>query len=104
MPMIRRWLFPLLALWLAVPVAQAQRYDEPPRGGYNQLRDPRAERPGHAPHSRDNGLAAAVAEAQRRTGGRVLSAEPRDDGEGRYYRIKVLTPDGRVRILQLGDR
>ena len=102
MPMMRRSFVLLLALWLAMPAVQAQRYDEPPRGGYN-LRDPRAEHPGRA-SARDNGLAAAVAEAQRRTGGRVLSAEPRDDGDDRYYRIKVLTPDGRVRILHLDGR
>jgi hypothetical protein len=48
----------------------------------------------------DPGLAAAVAEARRRTGGKVLSAERR----GEQYRIKVLTPDGRVRILHVGVR
>ena len=52
----------------------------------------------------DPGLAAAAAEARRRTGGRVLSAEPyQSNGETRY-RIKVLTPDGRVRILNLEAR
>lgn len=50
------------------------------------------------------GLAAAAAEARRRTGGQVLSAERyQANGEARY-RIKVLTPDGRVRILDLEAR
>lgn len=52
----------------------------------------------------DPGLAAAAAEARRRTGGQVLSAERyQANGEARY-RIKVLTPDGRVRILDLEAR
>ncbi len=52
----------------------------------------------------DPGLAAAAAEARRRTGGQVLSAE-RDPANGETrYRIKVLTPDGRVRILNLEAR
>jgi hypothetical protein len=52
----------------------------------------------------DAGLAAAAAEARRRSGGQVLSAERyQANGETRY-RIKVLTPDGRVRILNLEAR
>jgi hypothetical protein len=52
----------------------------------------------------DPGLAAAAAEARRRTGGQVLSAERYQANGGAYYRIKVLTPDGRVRILNLEAR
>ena len=41
----------------------------------------------------------AVAKVQSDTGGKVLSAEPRDIGRRREYRIKVLTPDGHVRVV-----
>lgn len=35
-----------------------------------------------------------------RSGGRVLQAEPMQRGGQEVYRIKVLTPEGRVRVLQ----
>lgn len=41
----------------------------------------------------------AVREAQRRSNGKVLSVQSAGDG----YRVKVLRPDGRVQVLQLGD-
>lgn len=44
-------------------------------------------------------LSDAVRQAERRTGGQVLSAEPRDDGGRSVYRVKVLTPNGRVQVL-----
>lgn len=43
----------------------------------------------------------AVAEARARTGGRILSAEPVEADGRRGYRIKVLTPDQRVRVIHL---
>lgn len=52
----------------------------------------------------DPGLAAAAAEARRRSGGQVLSAERYPANGETRYRIKVLTPDGRVRILNLEAR
>lgn len=93
---IRSLLSLALALWLVLPAAQAAK---PPRDdgqGYSRADEPR--------DARRSGLAAAVDEAQRRTGGRVLAAETQEDAHGRYYRIKVLTPNGRIRILHIGDR
>jgi uncharacterized membrane protein YkoI len=55
--------------------------------------------PRYAP--RQMNLSEAVAAAERSTGGRVLSAEPIDEGGRLSYRVKVLTPDGRVRVLFL---
>lgn len=49
-------------------------------------------------------LSDAVSEAERRTGGRVLSAEPREDDGQLYYRVKVLTPNGRVQLLHIDAR
>jgi hypothetical protein len=41
----------------------------------------------------------AVQQVQQREGGKVLSAEPRHIGRRVEYRIKVLTPEGHVRVL-----
>jgi hypothetical protein len=41
----------------------------------------------------------AVLNVQRDTGGKVLSAESRNVGHGQEYRIKVLTPDGHVKVM-----
>ncbi len=45
-------------------------------------------------------LEEAVSRLRRHTGGRVLSAEPRD-GE---YRVRILTPDGRVKRYRVDRR
>jgi hypothetical protein len=41
-----------------------------------------------------------VRRIERETGGRILSAETVMSGNREVYRIKVLTPDGRVRVVQ----
>lgn len=46
-------------------------------------------------------LDAAVAQVRRETGGRILSAETVNKGGHRVHRIKVLTPDKRVRIINV---
>ncbi|MEO6065005.1 MAG: hypothetical protein ABIP49_04395 [Lysobacterales bacterium] len=43
----------------------------------------------------------AVAMVERDTGGRILAAETVTTGDSRIYRIKVLTPDGTVRVVQV---
>jgi uncharacterized membrane protein YkoI len=43
----------------------------------------------------------AVERVQRETGGRILSAETVQIGRQRIYRVKVLTPDGRVRVISV---
>jgi uncharacterized membrane protein YkoI len=81
-----------------------RRYEQQPRydGGYDRgyVPAPRYEpAPRYAP--RGMNLSEAVTEAERRTGGRVLSAEPIDEGGQLFYRVKVLTPNGRVKVLFL---
>lgn len=44
-------------------------------------------------------LEQAVTQVQQDTGGKVLSADPRRVGHHTEYRIKVLTPDGHVRVI-----
>ena len=54
--------------------------------------------------SNGNGLDQAVRSVEKRTGGQVLSAERRRiDGKPKY-RIKVLSPSGRVRIIYVDAR
>lgn len=43
----------------------------------------------------------AVAMVERETGGRILAAETVTTGDSRVFRIKVLTPDGTVRVVQV---
>ena len=65
----------LAALWLG-GVAQAATPTEPPMT-----------------------LEQAVAKVQDETGGKILSADPRQLGRRVEYRIKVLTPDGHVKVM-----
>ncbi|MDZ7754339.1 MAG: peptidase M4 [Gammaproteobacteria bacterium] len=46
---------------------------------------------------------AAAAAARHATGGRVLGVERRR-GNGDEYRVRVLTPDGTVRTLEIDER
>lgn len=43
----------------------------------------------------------AVERVQQETGGTVLSAEPRQFGHKVEYRVKVLTPNGHVRVVRM---
>ena len=101
-------------LLLMQPAVQAKRPDADDRPRHQlSPSDSRAERGWQRGHDdgkrpradpRGRSLSDAVSEAERRTGGRVLAAEPRSDGGRSYYRVKVLGPDGRVQILNLDAR
>jgi hypothetical protein len=45
----------------------------------------------------------AVTRVQQETDGKILSADPRRLGRRTEYRIKVLTPDGHVRIITISS-
>lgn len=53
---------------------------------------------------RMSSLQEAIEEVQRETGGRVLAADTVRAGPRELYRIKVLTPDGRVRVITKSSR
>jgi hypothetical protein len=55
------------------------------------------------PVSRAAGLTLqdAVAKVERDTHGKVLSAETKRTGNRAVYRIKVVTPDGRVQVIEV---
>ena len=65
-------------------------------------RDDRSDRSSRQETSRRDGISLdeAVARVRRETGGRVLSAEGRDS----RYRIKVLLPNGAVRVVNVDAR
>ena len=46
-------------------------------------------------------LQEAVARVERETQGKVLSAETKHNGHQTVYRIKVLTRDGQVRVIEV---
>ena|SRR5436190_2706971 len=46
----------------------------------------------------------AIEQVRRDTGGRILSAETVGHGKNQAYRIKVLTPQGSVRVVQIPTR
>jgi uncharacterized membrane protein YkoI len=43
----------------------------------------------------------AIAKVERDTGAKVLSAETRRSGKQTVYRIKVLTRDGQVKVIEV---
>lgn len=91
----------VLLLALALLLVPAQ--DALARGDDRDREDaPGAERDrgGHE-RGRRNARDAAAERARREGGGRVLSIQERDRGEGDGYRAKILTPDGVVRYLDV---
>ncbi|MCX7556304.1 hypothetical protein OS187_05635 [Xanthomonadaceae bacterium JHOS43] len=50
-------------------------------------------------HAEDGTLPSSVKRVERETGGRVLSAERRNQSGREINRIKVYTPEGRVRVM-----
>jgi len=72
------------------PPPAAARDGVPPRGGTAQ--------------SSGVSLAQAVAQVRHRLGGRILSAETVTRDGHRIHRIKVLTKDNRVRIVEVDAR
>lgn len=61
---------------------------------FAQQPDPRAR------EARNREAAESVRRVERETGGEVLRAEPMQRGGREVYRLKVLTPEGRVRVMQ----
>ncbi len=49
-------------------------------------------------------LEQAVKQVQHRTGGHILAADTFQHGQAKVYRIKVLTPQGQVRVMQLRSK
>ena len=86
----------LFALTSTVP-AEARRGDR---------HDDRSDRSSRHETARRDGISLdeAVARVRRESGGRVLAAEARDRHGDSTYRIKVLLPNGAVRVYNVDAR
>jgi hypothetical protein len=82
----------VVALALAAGAVRAQQ-DAPPPPAFDPPSPPPAE-------MRRSELPESVLRAERQTGGEVLRAESMQRDGREVYRLKVLTPDGRVRIMR----
>ncbi|MGA9341346.1 MAG: PepSY domain-containing protein [Rhodanobacteraceae bacterium] len=51
--------------------------------------------------AREVSLQDAVARVQQQTNGKVLGVQTLKLGKRKVYRIKVLTPDGKVQVVQI---
>ncbi|MGH8214899.1 MAG: PepSY domain-containing protein [Rhodanobacteraceae bacterium] len=49
-------------------------------------------------------LEQAVKQVQHQTSGHILAADTIQHGQGKVYRVKVLTPQGQVRVMQLRSK
>ena len=82
-------------LFLGTGAAWAQ--SAPPPHAPPPQREPPAQR---QDRGNGNGLPDSVRRVERQTGGEVLRAEPMQRDGREVYRLKVLTADGRVRVVQ----
>lgn len=89
---LRRPLSLVVVLALAAGAVHAQQ-DAPPPLAFEPATPPSVE-------PRRSELPESVLRAERETGGQVLRAESMQRDGREVYRLKVLTPDGRVRILR----
>jgi hypothetical protein len=88
-----RLLIAALALALAAAGVRAQQEEASPPPAFDSAPAPVAE-------MRRSELPESVLRAERETGGQVLRAESMQRDGREVYRLKVLTPDGRVRIMR----
>ncbi|MGL6290257.1 MAG: PepSY domain-containing protein [Silanimonas sp.] len=88
-----RLLIAALTLALVAGGARAQQDEAPPPPAFDDTPAPSAD-------TRRSELPESVLRAERQTGGEVLRAESMQRDGREVYRLKVLTPDGRVRIMR----
>jgi uncharacterized membrane protein YkoI len=92
-----------LLAWTAIVPAEARRDDRKDDRRNDRREDRRDDRRSSSrEETRRDGISLdeAVTRVRRETGGRVLSAEARDS----RYRIKVLLPNGAVRVVNVDAR
>jgi len=86
-------LFSALAALIATGTVQA-------RGGQGKATSPAVPTTDPSTPRRNSTLPDSVRRVERQTGGEVLKAEPMQQDGHEVYRLKVLTRDGRVRVMQ----
>jgi len=96
--LLRTALHPMLLLGTGAAWAQsAPPHSPPPRASQGQA--PQRDH-GQGQQGQGQGLPDSVRRVERQTGGEVLRAEPMQRDGREVYRLKVLTSDGRVRVVQ----
>ncbi|MBK6728589.1 MAG: hypothetical protein IPG63_15420 [Xanthomonadales bacterium] len=86
-----------------MPTAPASQDRFAPRGDARELRAQSLRSRYEMPREISQDMHRAIEDAQRQHGGKILSAD-RMRNEGRdVYRVKLLTPAGRVRVVQMPD-
>ena len=95
--LLRTALHPMLLLGTGAAWAQSAPPQSPP-----PRQSPPAQRDhgGQGQGRQDQGLPDSVRRVERQTGGEVLRAEPMQRDGREVYRLKVLTSDGGVRVVQ----
>ena len=93
--LLRTALHPMLLLGTGAVWAQSTQPHAPPRQQHQPQRDHGSQGQGQG-----QGLPDSVRRVERQTGGEVLRAEPMQRDGREVYRLKVLTADGRVRVVQ----
>jgi hypothetical protein len=94
--LLRTALHPMLLLGTGAVWAQSAPPHQPPR----QQHQPPQREHGQDGRGEGQGLPDSVRRVERQTGGEVLRAEPMQRDGREVYRLKVLTADGRVRVVQ----
>lgn len=95
--LLRTALHPMLFLGTGAVWAQSAPPHPPPR---QQQPPPPQREHGQDARGQGQGLPDSVRRVERQTGGEVLRAEPMQRDGREVYRLKVLTADGRVRVVQ----
>ena len=96
--LLRTALHPMLLLGTGAVWAQSGPPHQPPR--QQQAPPPQHDRGQGGQGGQGQGLPDSVRRVERQTGGEVLRAEPMQRDGREVYRLKVLTSDGRVRVVQ----
>jgi hypothetical protein len=89
------------AILICLLLAASPAYPQPPFGRDTPVTPFIARQPQTRPGI---SLDQAVQRIRRETGGRILAADTIRNGGGITYRIKVLLPDGRVRVFHVDAR
>ena len=90
--LLKMWLVPTILLGTGSVWAQKPTAKPAPEPARQERERDRSQDRGSLPDS--------VRRVERQTGGEVLRAEPMQRDGREVYRLKVLTADGRVRVLQ----
>jgi hypothetical protein len=90
--LLKMWLVPTILLGTGAVWAQKPPAKPAPEPARQEQEQDRSRGRGSLPDS--------VRRVERQTGGEVLRAEPMQRDGREVYRLKVLTADGRVRVLQ----